>query len=299
MANGQLVSIVIPAYEPRVDWLREAVASALNERDCDVEVIVVDDGSPDPVAHVLTDIEDPRLRVVRVEHGGAAHARNAGIRMARGAYIRFSDADDVIEPGSTARLLRVVRAHGCVAYGTTLLCDAELRPTGVKGSTLEGWIAEECLLRQFHARHFAMLFPRDVVDAVGGWETTMPQCQDWDFVLRVLERAPVRAEGEVVARYRRHSGSLGSNVDRALQNESRVVDRYFERHPELAGTKLERRARRALVIARAKAEYRLGGMRSGGGVGPLVRSLTRDLCRTLPAFAAWGRCSRRRREETG
>jgi glycosyltransferase involved in cell wall biosynthesis len=298
MANEQLVSIVIPAYEPRVDWFREAVASALNERDCEVEVIVVDDGSSDPVAHLITDIEDPRLRVFRVEHGGAAHARNAGIRIAQGAYFRFSDADDVIEPGSTARLLRLARAHGCIAYGTTLVCDAELHPTGVKGSTLGGWIAEECLLRQFHARHFAMLFPRDVVDAVGGWETTMPQCQDWDFVLRALERAPARAVGEVVARYRRHSGSLGSNVDRALQNESRVVDRYFERHPELAGTKLERRARRALLIARARAEYHRAGIRRGGGVGLLVRALTQDLWRTPPRFASSGRLSRRRREET-
>jgi glycosyltransferase involved in cell wall biosynthesis len=298
MANEQLVSIVIPAYEPRIDWLREAVVSALNERDCEVEVIVVDDGSSDPVAHLITDIEDPRLRVLRVEHGGAAHARNAGIRIAQGAYFRFSDADDVIEPGSTARLLRLARAHGCIAYGTTLVCDAELHPAGVKGSTLEGWIAEECLLRQFHARHFAMLFPRDVVDAVGGWETTMPQCQDWDFVLRALERAPARAVGEVVASYRRHGGSLGSNVDRALQNESRVVDRYFERHPELAGTKLERRARRALLIARARAEYHRAGIRRDGGVGPLVRALTQVLWRTPPRFASSGRLLRRRREET-
>jgi glycosyltransferase involved in cell wall biosynthesis len=277
----QLISIVIPAYEPRADWLREALGSALNERDCELEVIVVDDGSSDPVAHLIADIDDPRLRVIRVQHGGAAHARNAGIRVARGAYVRFGDADDVIEPGSTARLLRCARAHRSIAYGMTLVCDAQLRPTGVKGSTLEGWIAEECLLRRFHARHFAMLFPREVVDAVGGWETTLPQCEDWDFVLRALEEAPVRADGGIAARYRRHGGSLGSDVGRALQYESRVVDRYFERHPELAGTNLERRARRALLIARARADYSRARMRTAGYAGLLVRVLTRGRWRRL------------------
>ena len=96
----------MPAWRPREDWLRAAVASALDEEACPLELVVVDDGSEEPVAPLLEDVIDPRLRVVRIEHGGSAPARNAGGAASRGTHIRYVDADDVVEPGSTAACSR-------------------------------------------------------------------------------------------------------------------------------------------------------------------------------------------------
>jgi hypothetical protein len=248
-----LVSIVMPAWKPRPGWLRAAVDSALDQTDCKIELIVVDDGSPAPVAGLLADVEDPRLRVVRVDHGGAAHGRNAGVREARGRFLRFVDADDLLEPASTARLAHRAGEDGVIAYGATLVCDDQLRALGVKSSQLEGRIADACLLYRFDVMHVSMLFPRPVVEAVGDWDTTLSQCEDWDYVLRALEHAPVRGEQQIATFYRRHGASLGADLEAALQHESRVVDRYFERHPEQAGTSLERQARAKLLIVRAKA----------------------------------------------
>lgn len=255
-----LVSIVLCAWNPREDWLREAVASALGQEGCEIELVVVDDGSSAPVSELLADVDDPRLRFVRVEHGGLAHARNAGIGAAEGDFVRFADADDVLEPGSTARLLALA-ADGAIAYGATLICDENLRPIGAKRSQLEGWIAQECLLYRFDVRHMSMLFPRAVVDAVGEWDTSLFQCQDWDFVLRALEHAPARGEQEVATFYRRHGQAQSANLARALEYESLVVDRYFERHPEQAGTRLEREARANLLLVSARAAPALGGGR--------------------------------------
>lgn len=252
MSDEQLVSIVMSTWEPRPDWFREAVAGVLGQQSCKLELIVVDDGSPEPVKALLDDIDDPRLRIVRVDHGGISHTRNAGIREAHGAFFRFVDADDVLEPGSTARLLKLADRGSAIAYGATLVCDQEMHPIGVKRSQLQGWVAEECLLYRFDVKHMSMLFPRRVVEEVGDWETSMQQCQDWDFVLRALEHAPTRGSQEVAARYRRHGGSLSANVERALHYESRVVDRYFERHPEQAGTRVEREARAKLLLVRAQ-----------------------------------------------
>jgi hypothetical protein len=88
---------------------------------------------------------------------------------------------------------------------------------------------------------------------VGDWEAALRQCEDWDYVLRALEHAPVRGEQRVAAYYRRHGASLSADLGSALWHESRVVDHYFERHPELAGSSLERQARAKLLMVRAKA----------------------------------------------
>jgi glycosyltransferase involved in cell wall biosynthesis len=250
--SDSLVSIVMPAWRPHPEWLRQAVASALDEQACRVELIVVDDGSPEPVADLLRPLEDPRLRVVRSDHGGVAHARNVGVRAAGGDYFRFVDADDVVARGSTGRLVRVAAA-GVIAYGDTAVCDRQLRPLGIKSSDLEGWIARDCLLYRFDVRLMAMLFPRAVVEAVGEWDATLQLGEDWDYVLRALEHAPVRRDPEIALFYRRHERSQTANLEAALRYESLVVDRYIERHPEEAGTGLEREARAKLLTVRGKA----------------------------------------------
>src|SRR5262249_40090420 len=71
------VSLIMTAWEPRRDWLDEAVDSALGQRDVQIELIVVDDGSSQPVEELL-DRKDPRLRQFRLAHGGGSRAPNKG-----------------------------------------------------------------------------------------------------------------------------------------------------------------------------------------------------------------------------
>jgi glycosyltransferase involved in cell wall biosynthesis len=250
------VSIVMCAWNPRPAWLEEAVASVLDDRS-DLELIVVDDGSDEPVAELLEAVDDDRLHVLRIEHGGLSHARNAGLRVARGAYVRFADADDVVEPNSTATLLELADAS-TMSYGATLVCDEQLRPLRTRASQLEGRIVEPCLLYRFDVAHTSMVFPRSVVEQVGEFDPSLRQCQDWDFVLRACEVATVRGTQAVVTRYRRHGASAASNVERALHFETVVVDRYFERHPEQAGSWLEREARAKLLMVRVSVAELLG-----------------------------------------
>lgn len=256
MTKPPLVSVVMCAWKPRRDWLRDAVASVLAD-DSDLELIVVDDGSPEPVEAALAHVEDPRLRVIRVEHGGLSRARNAGIRAARGAYVRFADADDIVEPAGTGVLLELAD-EATIAYGATEVCDEDLRPLSVKSSRLEGWIAEPCLLYRFDVVHTSMLFPRLVLERAGEFEPALRQCQDWDYVLRACEVAPVRGSQAIVTRYRRHADAAATNVEGALHFESLVVDRYFERHPGQAGSRLEREARAKLLMVHASVCPLLG-----------------------------------------
>jgi glycosyltransferase involved in cell wall biosynthesis len=235
----------MPAWKPRQDWLLRAVRAALGQVDCDVELIVVDDGSPQEVAGLLTAVEDPRLRCHRIPHGGEAAARNAGFAIARGELIRFVDADDALEARSCARLAAVNAGRDdLIAYGDTMQCDASLRPLWRMAERVSGHVLERALRGDFNVRIFSLLFPRAVVEASGGWDETLGLGTDWDFILRTLEHAQVRGDGEIATYYRRHEASLtGQQRDSAEALNAAIVDRYFDRHPEQRGTRVERRAR--------------------------------------------------------
>ena len=245
------VSIVLAAWQPKPDWLRAAVSSALDQEGSDVEVVLVDDGSRPPVEELLGEVADDRLQLVRLDHGGVARARNAGADAARGRFIRYLDADDVLEPGSTARLLALAEPDR-IAYGTTVVCDEDLKPLTTIECALDGDISTQCLLGAFDVR-LSWLFPRTVVERVGGWDPAFRVCEDWDFVLRALELAPARSDPSTALFYRRHAASLTrtAGVREAETAARRVVARYFERHPELSGTRLERRALAAVDIDKA------------------------------------------------
>lgn len=91
------VSIVIPAYNAE-RFIRQCIDSVLGQTLNDIEVIVVDDGSDDETRQIVESCSDTRLCIISREHENAGAARNAGMRMARGKYLYFLDADDFIAP---------------------------------------------------------------------------------------------------------------------------------------------------------------------------------------------------------
>jgi glycosyltransferase involved in cell wall biosynthesis len=303
-----LVSLVMPVWNPRADWLRESVASVLAQDRCAVELVVVDDGSSEPVSAVLEDIRDERLRMLRIEHGGTSAARNAGTAAAKGDWLRFVDYDDVLPRGSTAYLLELAGRDDVIPFGATEICDQRLEPKAKMVSTLQGDVVRACLLDRFEVTLPALLFPRWVVDRVGEWDVSIPVCQDWDYMLRAFEVAPVRGDSQTVLLYRRHplgasAGSLaeGPSLNLATQGMRKVLDRYFDRHPEERGTDVERlaRARVELVLARSHREaylLHLGRALAGDRAG-VVRELRvfarlvarRALDRTIRRASGWMR----------
>jgi glycosyltransferase involved in cell wall biosynthesis len=294
-----LVSLVMPAWNPRPDWLQGAVQSCLAQRGCSIELIVVDDGSDQPVADLLADVRDPRLRVIRVDHAGASAARNAGIAEAHGDYLRFVDADDEVEVDGTSTLVELTQGRDdIVAYGATMFCDEDLRPLWLMTSDVQGDAVEACLLGRFTTRPHAFLFPRAVVRKTGDWSSEMRISEDWDFVLRALEHSTVRGSRAVATFYRRRADGATGDPAEGERGAGMVIDRYFQRHPEQRGTRLERRVR-ARLMAHAGRVYATHGKptkaisRLGRAAATDPTAVWVEARQALPAVA--GRARRRLR----
>lgn len=136
------VSVIVPAYNA-ARCVEHAVASALAQTMGDVEIIVVDDASSDATAQIVAGIGDQRVRLLRNEKNvGPAQARNRALRVARGEWIAFLDADDWFAPERLEILLRLAAGSHAelVADDMYLIRDGAERPWG---STLANQTIEE------------------------------------------------------------------------------------------------------------------------------------------------------------
>ncbi len=111
------VSIIIPFHNAR-RWLAAAIESSLAQTISEKEVIVVDDGSTDESPAIASRYVNQAVRIATQANRGASAARNHGLRLARGEFIQFLDADDLLAPDKIERQVAVLsRAPGCVATG--------------------------------------------------------------------------------------------------------------------------------------------------------------------------------------
>lgn len=114
------VSVIVPIYKVE-PYLRRAVDSIIGQSYSDLEIILVDDGSPDGCGRICDDyaLSDERIKVIHKENGGLSDARNAGLDIATGEYIAFVDSDDYIAKDYVETLLSALNEHG----GDVAMCS--------------------------------------------------------------------------------------------------------------------------------------------------------------------------------
>ena len=104
-----LISIIVPVYKVPEQYLRKCIESIIKQSLKDIEIILVDDGSPDNCGEICDCYEkrDDRIKVIHKENGGLSSARNAGFLVAEGQWIMFVDGDDWIEPEMCETMYRI------------------------------------------------------------------------------------------------------------------------------------------------------------------------------------------------
>lgn len=105
MAELDTISVIIPVYKVE-KYLNRCIRSVVNQSYRNLEIILVDDGSPDQCGKICDEWaeEDKRIRVIHKQNGGLSDARNAGLDIATGEYIGFVDSDDYIHPEMYQRM---------------------------------------------------------------------------------------------------------------------------------------------------------------------------------------------------
>ena len=106
---NQTISVIVPVYNVET-YLPHCVSSILSQDYEDLEVILIDDGSTDASGRICDQYaeKDPRVRVIHQNNGGAAAAKNTGLRLASGDYLTFADSDDYLEPGAYGFLMKTL-----------------------------------------------------------------------------------------------------------------------------------------------------------------------------------------------
>ena len=92
------ISVVMPVYNTKEEWLREAIESILNQSYKDFEFIIIDDGSNKSIEPVVNSYNDDRIVFIRQNNQGIAHSLNSGFKIAKGEYIARMDSDDISMP---------------------------------------------------------------------------------------------------------------------------------------------------------------------------------------------------------
>ena len=260
-----LVSVIIPAFNA-APWIAGAVCSVREQTWRELEIIVVDDGSQDDTVSVVKGITDPRVRLICQDNHGAAAARNRGLAEARGTFIQFLDADDLM---GAEKIGRQIEALGRAPTGSVASCawahfagdlrDAVVWPEPVwRVSGPIQWLITS-LSGGGMMQPAAWLTPRAVIEAAGPWNESLTLHDDGEFFTRVLLKAScnVFVTGPMVY-YREVAGSLSRRRGRRAMESALEVCRFRQLHM-LAAVDTPA-VRRALATQYAQFAYEFGAL---------------------------------------
>jgi glycosyltransferase involved in cell wall biosynthesis len=221
------VSVVIPTHDRR-DLLAVTLRSVLRQKNVQLDVIVVDDGSTDDTLEFLRTIDDPRVRFIRNESPqGVRTARNQGIAATSGEWLAFVDDDDVWAPEKLARQLQAAHESGRPwVYAGAIEIDEE-------GRALSGSPPQPPKVVASRLPHFdlvpggssGVLASRVVVQEAGGWDPSV-FLADWDLWIRLGRIGPPAWVAEPLVGYRIHGGQSSVDVDRVLAGARAISAKY-------------------------------------------------------------------------
>lgn len=229
------ISVVITAYNAS-KWIRGTIDSILAQTYPVLEVIVVDDGSTDDTAEIVSSYGE-NVKYVYQGNSGQPMARNLGIRKCKGSFIAFVDADDYWHSQKLEKQIDLIRSQGWA----WVVSDSEwINGKGEKmkmpGPPMqEGDVLEALLMGNFIISATPII-RRDVFDQVGFFnqDPSARIGEDWDMWLRIAARYPLGIVSEKLTFVRVHPASMMSvtSVNEKVQGLEGVVIRAVDREPD-------------------------------------------------------------------
>jgi glycosyltransferase involved in cell wall biosynthesis len=291
------VSVIIPAYNAAA-FLPACLDSVLAQDVAGLEVIVVDDGSTDATRKVVADYGDSIRYYWQANSGGCSSPRNQGVRHAKGDYLAFFDADDVMCPGRLTAQLEMLRRDpslGLVltdyrnfdqtgdyleshfATCPTLLATTELKlPSG--SIRLEPVASNRLLIMENYASAFSALIRRTAWVDVGGFDEALRASEDFDLIYRIARFRPIGLLGFLGTRRRLHSSNMSNATLSILAWKVASRTKLLRSETERELRVQLRRSLAAFELMRARALYDAG---HPGSQVAYARALRHDVAAAL------------------
>lgn len=203
-------TVVVPTRD-RSQLVGDTVTSVLAQRDVDVELVVVDDGSGAEQAAALTELVGDRGILIRNERSrGAAAARNQGAAAATTPWVAFCDDDDLWTAEKLRGQLEALASRPAGwAYSGAVKFSAgptvwQVMPAP-SPEAVAARLADQCIIP---AGASNVVVSTQLLRDTGGWDERLRHLADWDLWLRLLEREPPSAVADISVAYRLHPSSM-------------------------------------------------------------------------------------------
>lgn len=221
---NDLISVIMPVYKVEA-YLAQSIESVLGQDHQNLELILIDDGSPDRSGEICDEYaaKDSRVRVIHQKNGGAAAAKNAGLRVATGTYLSFVDSDDYLQPNVFGHMLKVLRENDADA--------AQFSFQDLYQTHVEPQVLQPCVMRE---REYLVRFTKDWTCALlwnklykrsllnGVFFEEGHKIDDEYFTYRgFLEPCKVVFDDTIIYNYRKRASGVMSSPE---AGEQRILD---------------------------------------------------------------------------
>jgi glycosyltransferase involved in cell wall biosynthesis len=229
--NFNFVSVIMPAYNGD-RFIKQAIESVLAQTYPHWELIVVDDGSTDNTAQVVSSFKDSRIIYLYQENRGQAAALNHGLEVAQGVYVTTLDVDDWYTPnslGDRAEFLDT-NAQYDVVYGDGIFCDKDGNPlkrfSELRTDTIMGDVFDVMLTNSFFGTGANVMVRTSAVEKYRlRYDESIVWCQDYDFYLRLAENCRFGFVDALTVWYRLHQENMTLTMPSTRRQDSLVHTR--------------------------------------------------------------------------
>lgn len=237
MPDKPLISVVMPTYNPKPEWLTEAIESVRNQLYPNWELCIADDVSTDPAIRPLLEQfarEDSRIKVVfREQNGHISAASNSALELAVGEWVALLDHDDLLPDHALYCV-----ANAIIANPSARLIYSDEDKIDASGRRHDPYFKCDWNTDLFYSQNFFChlgVYHKPLLDTVGGFRTGVEGSQDYDLVLRCIEHVggdAVHHIPRVLYHWRVHAESTAGGTDAkpyaALAGE-RALNEHFAR----------------------------------------------------------------------
>jgi len=222
-----LVSIIIPSYNS-LKYLDDSISSALNQTYENIEVILIDDGSTDGTKDSFEKFETLGVKCIYQKNAGASTARNTGLDIAKGEYVQFLDADDVLHKEKIKKQIDKMQIEDAdlsfTNWGYFNEDINEIEKVAIQNPYIENITSGQGLMISFGKDNWyvvtsAWLVSREIIKKAGYWNPNISNNDDGEFFSRILFWSNrIIFNNDVLVHYRNTPNSLSN-----FNNKEKII----------------------------------------------------------------------------